>query len=164
MYVNAAVFRPGEHRWSKNLAVGDDDEQIKVQSLEIIGRQPPRLQAGDRGGLCRDLDRARDELFTALARSIGLRNDGNDIVTAVNDCLQVSCGEFRRTGKCDFHNENSVEVSAWNGVRLFVSGASAVSFGSAGVSCLKGSRQTACPPGDPFHAEYRPPGDRWPLA
>ena len=103
MYVQTAMFGGIEHALRQNQAVGHHHHYISVEALQLFNvggvfeiqrliHRNPVIQ--------RDLfNRAGLQFFTAPGRTVGLGIDSDDIVVAVDECLQVNGCKLRRAGK-----------------------------------------------------------------
>jgi len=103
--VDAAQARRVEHHLRQDQAVGDHHHQVRFErrqlGLGLFVAQAGRLVDGYSVLDGELFDRARHQLLTTTRRAVRLGVDGNDVVLAGQQSLEVFGGEFRGAGKDD---------------------------------------------------------------
>ena len=92
MHVDHSEPRSGEHRIGEDLAVGRDHAKIRVESRQSVQKQMILQALGLQNRYTRgrgaSLHRSDRCLLTASAPAIGLRDDGDDLMTRCEKCVE----------------------------------------------------------------------------
>ena len=116
--VDTAQTRNIEHGLRQDQAIGHDHHQIRLErgqfGLGLRRTQSGRLHDSNRVFQRELLDRAWHQLLPAPGRTIRLGVNRDDLVRAVEQCLEVFSGEFWGAGKDDAQ-WLSHGLLTWNG-------------------------------------------------
>ena len=100
MDVEAAVFGDVEDGFRQNLAVGDDDDDIRCQAAQlfddVVTAHGIGLENGDSQFQGLFFHRRESHLFAPSPLLVGLAVDGGDIITGLGQAFQGRDGKIRR--------------------------------------------------------------------
>ena len=111
MHVDAPVFRQVQHGLRKKHAVGDHDNQVRLQRGQLLLRlrvaERARLKNRQTDGLRILLDLGGNQLHAAVFRRVGLGIDGGKLKARLIQPLQAYAGNVRRAHKNKSHASSS---------------------------------------------------------
>ena len=192
MHVPAAVLRDVEHRLRQDQAVGHHDHHVGLHLAQcVLGGlllQRQRLQYGNAALDRLQLDRGRRQPAPSAGGPVGLGVDGHHFMVGMRGA-QAGHGERRRAGEDDSHGGREWKMGngGWKAAAVAATGPPArqrtvmpgspfpprrltpracaawpASCAPSRASAARGSRRTACRPGDPSRAGCRRPAGRRP--
>ena len=109
MNIDGAVGRNLKHRFGKDFAVGNDDNEIRLQCPEtrlfFFAFQAFRLVEGNLMGQCKGLDRREIHFPAPSVDTVGLAVNGTGRIAVVYKSFQGGNTEIRGT-----HEDNTVGI------------------------------------------------------